>query len=122
MIAIWMVYACFVGLVVFGVGRAIEELARLADRPRRWVWVGAMALSLGFPLALFAFPSLGAARRMPIAPWQVAAGAGAPVGPARSTTSPSHSRSWSGPSMRSTTGGPGRTAIGRRTGPPAIGS
>jgi biopolymer transport protein ExbD len=79
MIAIWMVYAAFIGLVVFGVGRAIEELARLADRPRRWVWVGAMVLSLGVPLALFAIPSLGAARRVMIEPGQVVADAGAPA-------------------------------------------
>jgi beta-lactamase regulating signal transducer with metallopeptidase domain len=47
MIAAWIVYALVVGTLVALAARAMESVARLAGRPARWVWAGALALGAG---------------------------------------------------------------------------
>jgi beta-lactamase regulating signal transducer with metallopeptidase domain len=42
MIASWMLYALLVGAMLAGAAAALESLCRLAGRPTRWVWSGAL--------------------------------------------------------------------------------
>lgn len=47
MTAAWMVYALLVGALVALAAYALDGVCRLAARPSRWVWVGAMAVTVG---------------------------------------------------------------------------
>ena len=42
----WMMYTALVGMLLAGAAGAIDKLARLAGRPTRWIWVGAMLASI----------------------------------------------------------------------------
>jgi beta-lactamase regulating signal transducer with metallopeptidase domain len=42
----WMMYAALVGGLLAGAAAAVDRLARLAGRPTRWIWVGAMLASI----------------------------------------------------------------------------
>jgi beta-lactamase regulating signal transducer with metallopeptidase domain len=46
MTAAWMVYALLVGALVALAACALEGVCRLAARPSRWVWVGAMTVTI----------------------------------------------------------------------------
>lgn len=50
MIAAWILYALLVGILVGGGALVLENLLRAHKLPTRWVWTGAMALSLFWPL------------------------------------------------------------------------
>lgn len=50
MILTWCLYAVVVALLVAAAAAAAERGLRLVDRPTRWVWLAAMALSVGLPL------------------------------------------------------------------------
>lgn len=55
MIAAWMLHALAVGCLVGAGALAVEHLVRAHRRPARWVWVGALLVSVGWPLALWAW-------------------------------------------------------------------
>src|SRR5579864_6002727 len=42
----WMLYTLLVGLLIAGGAAAAQWLARLARRPVRWIWAGAIAFLL----------------------------------------------------------------------------
>jgi len=50
MIAAWVLYALLVGALAGAGALVLERLLRAHRLPTRWVWVGAMALSLLWPL------------------------------------------------------------------------
>lgn len=51
MILTWALYAVVVALLATGAAAGAERALRLYDRPARWVWLGAMCLSAGLPVA-----------------------------------------------------------------------
>jgi beta-lactamase regulating signal transducer with metallopeptidase domain len=51
MLANWMLYCAAVGALVSAGAFALETGLRALGRPTRWVWVGAMLLTLGIPAA-----------------------------------------------------------------------
>ncbi len=51
MIAAWILYALLVGSLVGAGALAVENLLRAHRLPTRWVWAGAMMMSLFWPLA-----------------------------------------------------------------------
>lgn len=51
MIAEWMLYCAAVGLLFSAGAAALEKAVRALGRPTRWVWTGAMALTLVVPAA-----------------------------------------------------------------------
>lgn len=51
MTAAWMAYALLVGALVALAAHALESVCRLAGRPARWVWTGAMLLTIGLVAA-----------------------------------------------------------------------
>lgn len=50
MITAWMVYALLVGSLLGGSGLALERFLRTHGLPSRWIWAGAILLSMGLPL------------------------------------------------------------------------
>ncbi|HEX6965323.1 MAG TPA: M56 family metallopeptidase [Gemmatimonadaceae bacterium] len=48
MIAAWMTYALVIGALLAVAALAIEHMCRLAARPTRWVWAGALGATLAF--------------------------------------------------------------------------
>jgi TonB family protein len=50
MITAWILYAILVGSFVGAGALAVEHLVRTHGLPSRWVWIGAMVLSAGWPL------------------------------------------------------------------------
>src|SRR5687767_12792040 len=51
MLANWMLYCAAVGVLLSGGALALERGLRPLGRPTRWVWAGAMALTLAVPAA-----------------------------------------------------------------------
>jgi hypothetical protein len=49
MLANWMLYCAAVGVLLSGGALALERGLRASGRPTRWVWAGAMALTLALP-------------------------------------------------------------------------
>ncbi|HYW06683.1 MAG TPA: M56 family metallopeptidase [Longimicrobium sp.] len=47
MIASWMMYSLLVGTLVAAAGWTLEEVCRLTRLPVRWVWIAALATTLG---------------------------------------------------------------------------
>lgn len=52
MLANWMLYCVAVGTLLAGGALALERGIRSLGRPTRWVWAGAMALTLAVPVAV----------------------------------------------------------------------
>lgn len=50
MIAGWMLYSLVVAALAGGIGGGGERLADASGRPRRWVWLAALAISVALPL------------------------------------------------------------------------
>jgi outer membrane biosynthesis protein TonB len=71
MLANWMLYCAAVGVLLSGGALALERGLRSLGRPTRWVWAGAMALTLAVPAA---------ARFVPAPPAAPAAVDAAPAG------------------------------------------
>jgi beta-lactamase regulating signal transducer with metallopeptidase domain len=42
----WMMYAAIVGILVAVAARAVDQLARFARQPTRWVWIGAIITAI----------------------------------------------------------------------------
>ena len=62
MITAWILYAIGVG-ALFGVGAlALEKLLRTHRLPTRWIWAGAILLSIGWPLVHWAWENRPAGR------------------------------------------------------------
>ena len=57
MIIEWMMYAALMSILVGGVALAVEQGARLLRWPTRWIWAGAMLLSLAIPPILLLRPA-----------------------------------------------------------------
>lgn len=55
MITAWILYAIVVGALFGGSGLALERFLRTHNLPSRWVWVGAVLLSVGWPLGHLAW-------------------------------------------------------------------
>ena len=55
MITAWMLYAIVVGALLGGSGLALERFLRTHGLPSRWVWVGTILLSVGWPLGHWAW-------------------------------------------------------------------
>jgi TonB family protein len=66
MIAAWILYALLVGILVGGGAMVLETLMRPHRLPTRWIWAGAMLLSLFWPLGHFLWKTL--ARAAPVGP------------------------------------------------------
>lgn len=58
MIAAWILYALLVGVLLGGGAVVVETLLRAHRLPTRWVWAGAMLLSLLWPLGHFLWETL----------------------------------------------------------------
>ena len=56
MIASWMAYSLLTALLLGGAGLAAEHSLRLHHRPTRWVWLGAILVSLAVPAYHFLVP------------------------------------------------------------------
>ena len=54
MLVLWMLYTCLVGALLALAALPLERILRDQVRSARWVWVAALALSLGVPLATLA--------------------------------------------------------------------
>jgi TonB family protein len=50
MIASWMLYACLVSGLITAAAWSLERIAGSVSWPLRWVWAGALALSIAWPL------------------------------------------------------------------------
>jgi len=61
MIAGWMLYATVVGAFLSAAALAAERAAMAIGRPRRWLWVAALAASIGLPLVAVLGPGGGSA-------------------------------------------------------------
>lgn len=57
MIAAWMVRALAAGALVAVAASLADALARLFDRPRRWIWAAALAGTVALPLLALAYPA-----------------------------------------------------------------
>lgn len=68
MILTWCLYAFLVALLATGAAMAGERALRLYDRPARWVWLGAMLLSVGLPLAYGVALAAGGPPPQPVIP------------------------------------------------------
>jgi TonB family protein len=55
MITAWILYAFGVGALVGAGGFALERVFRIHGLPTRWIWVGAVLLSIGWPLGHWAW-------------------------------------------------------------------
>jgi TonB family protein len=55
MITAWILYALGVGVLVGAGGLAMERLLRPHGLPTRWIWAGAILLSIGWPLGHWAW-------------------------------------------------------------------
>ncbi len=81
MIAHWMLYCAAVGLVLVLGGAALERALRTYRLPTRWVWVGALLLTLAIPAAYRFAPR--EAPPAPVAPRSAAVtGGGERISPA----------------------------------------
>lgn len=60
MLADWMLYCAAVGVLLSGGALALERGLRALGRPTRWVWAGAMALTLAVPAAARVVPAADA--------------------------------------------------------------
>jgi len=65
MLATWMLYCAAVGVLLSGGALALERGLRSLGRPTRWVWAGAMALTLALPAAARFVPTRPAPRVAP---------------------------------------------------------
>jgi len=61
MLANWMLYCAAVGVLLTGGALALERGLRALGRPTRWVWAGAMALTLAVPAVARFVPAADAA-------------------------------------------------------------
>src|SRR4051812_22469671 len=61
MLADWMLYCAAIGVLLSGGALALERGLRALGRPTRWVWAGAMALTLAVPAAARLVPAADAA-------------------------------------------------------------
>jgi len=52
MITAWILYAIVVGALIGVGGLALEKVLRTHGLPSRWIWAGAILLSVGWPLGL----------------------------------------------------------------------
>lgn len=75
MITAWILYAVLVGALMGGGGLALEKLLRTHGRPSRWIWTGAMILSVGWPLGHWAWEN------RPVAPPEVSLTPSSPMVP-----------------------------------------
>ncbi len=57
MIALWLLYAAAVAVLAGGAALAFEQALRTRRWPARWVWAGAMVLSVAIPSAALLAPS-----------------------------------------------------------------
>jgi hypothetical protein len=55
MITAWIMYAVMVGGLLGAGGLALEKLLRTHGLPSRWIWAGAILLSIGWPLGHWAW-------------------------------------------------------------------
>src|SRR5688572_31387366 len=56
MIIAWMLYSLLLSTLVLAGGYAVERVFRLLGYPTRWVWLGALAISLMVPAILPLLP------------------------------------------------------------------
>jgi TonB family protein len=68
MIALWIGYCLFISLMLCVAALAAERGFKLYGRPLRWVWVAALAGSIGLPLAALLFPAWRALPSVPLQP------------------------------------------------------
>lgn len=68
MILTWCLYAVVVALLATAAAAAAERCLRLVDRPARWAWLAAMALSVGLPLGYVIVVSGGGPPPQPVVP------------------------------------------------------
>lgn len=71
MVLTWCLYAVLVALLATGAAAAAERLLVLYDRPARWVWLVAMGISVGMPLAYLIAISGGGPPPGPMVPADV---------------------------------------------------
>lgn len=55
MITAWIPYAIVVGALTGAGGLALEKVLRTHGLPSRWIWAGAILLSVGWPLGYWAW-------------------------------------------------------------------
>jgi len=55
MITAWVLYAIVVGALLGAGGLALEKVLRTHGLPSRWIWAGAILLSVGWPLGYWAW-------------------------------------------------------------------
>ena len=79
----WMLYAALVAVLIAGAALAVERLVASAGRPRRFVWLAALALAVVVPL-------LGGRRDPPPPEVLPAAETAEPVAPATVPFEPGH--------------------------------
>ncbi len=79
MITAWILYAIVVGTLLSAGGLAVERLLRTHSLPSRWIWVGAIVLSVGWPSGHWAWDQRPP-ESMAVAPLEPA-----PIAPAEMT-------------------------------------
>ncbi len=86
MIASWMAYASLVSVVLAIAGAALERLASDTRWPLRWIWAGALAASVLWPMATIAVSAREHRRAIDTAqpaavvlPFTITIGVGAPM-------------------------------------------